>query len=516
MKHLAKIPGIRLPAMLLALLLALLVPYGGAHAQEHPAFSPQELERTLAPIALYPDPLLSQILMAATYPLEVVEAARWSRSHANLAGEDAVRAAANESWDPSVKSLLAFPHVLARMDENLQWLQTLGDAFLGQEPQVMDTVQTLRRRAQAAGNLYSDERQRVIDSGSLLVVQPVNPQIIYVPYYDPRVVYGPWWWPQAAPVYWRQFPGYYAWPGLASGFFWGPSVRISVNYFFGGFDWHRRHVQVVQNNYYYGAAANPRTNAYNGNRPPGAWQHDPVHRRGVAYRGPVPVQPLAAASPAPESARHIDREDARRQDGQRAQAYPAASRNGDASRPVVPAVFQQDRQANTPPATRQVVTPPAPSSRQDEPRGDWRRGRIEQVREVPAQPAVIRVATAQENAGADPRAEWRDPSKRADRGDRSLQADSRQAESRPAAPRADAAPQAQKERGSAASHHASAPSTPQATRQSTPQSAPQTAPQPTPHAPPQGDSPGHPGRSHEAKSKQEPAASATGRQEAHR
>ena len=190
-------------AMLLALMLALLVPQGGAFAQDRPAFSQAQLEQMLAPIALYPDPLLSQILMASTYPLEVVEAARWSRSHANLSGEDAVRAAVNENWDPSVKSLLAFPHVLARMDEDLQWLQTLGDAFLAQESQVMDAVQNLRRRAQVAGNLRSDERQRIVETGPILVVQPADPQIIHVPYYDPRVVYGPWWWPHYSPVYWR-------------------------------------------------------------------------------------------------------------------------------------------------------------------------------------------------------------------------------------------------------------------------------------------------------------------------
>ncbi len=170
-------------AMLLAFMAALLVlvPHGSASAQDRPAFSQGHLEQTLAPIALYPDALLSQILMASTYPLEVVEAARWSRAHANSSGEDAVRVAGNEDWDPSVKSLLAFPHVLARMDEDLQWLQTLGDAFLDQEPQVMDAVQNLRRRAQLAGNLRSDERQHVLATGPLLVVQPANPQIIMCP-----------------------------------------------------------------------------------------------------------------------------------------------------------------------------------------------------------------------------------------------------------------------------------------------------------------------------------------------
>src|SRR5450759_340250 len=142
-------------ASLLALTLALVIAHGVARAQDRPLTPQPQLDQMLAPIALYPDALLSQILMAATYPLEVVEAARWSRSHPNFAGDDAVRAAERENWDPSVISLLAFPQVLARMDENLEWTQALGDAFLDQESQVMDTVQDLRRRAQAAGNLRS-------------------------------------------------------------------------------------------------------------------------------------------------------------------------------------------------------------------------------------------------------------------------------------------------------------------------------------------------------------------------
>ena len=497
MKYLAKNLSVRLPAMLLALVLALLVAQGSAHAQERAAFSQPELERTLAPIALYPDPLLSQILMASTYPLEVVEAARWSRNHANLAGEDAVRAAGNESWDPSVKSLLAFPQVLARMDENLQWLQTLGDAFLGQEPQVMDTVQNLRRRAQAAGNLRSDERQRIVETGPLLAVQPADPQIIYVPYYDPRVVYGPWWWPNHTPVYWRPFPGYYAWPGLASGFFRGPSIRISASYFFGGFDWPRRHVKVVQQNFYYGAAPYQRTGVISGDRPPGTWQHDPVHRRGVAYRGADSGQRVAAANTAPQPARHAGREDARRQDGQRAQTYPVTNRGGDADRRLLPASIQANEPAKVQAAIRQVAQPSPPSSRQGDPHGDLRRGAVEQVKGLPVQVAIVRVAASQAHAGTDPRAERRDPFRSPDRGDRSPPV-----ESRPVAPRADAVPQTQ--RRNAATLHTPAQSTQQSTAQ------------PAPHAPPHGDRNGRPAKSHDGKSVQEPGPTPAGRQEAHR
>lgn len=157
------------------------------------SFSQPELDRMLAPVALYPDPLLSQVLMAATYPADLVEAARWSRANPQFAGDDAVRAADEYDWDPSVKSLLAFPQLLQRMDEDLQWTRSLGEAFLAQEPHVMDTVQQLRRRAHAAGHLRSDERLLVQPQGQTIAISPVQPQLLYVPYYDPLVVYGPWW-----------------------------------------------------------------------------------------------------------------------------------------------------------------------------------------------------------------------------------------------------------------------------------------------------------------------------------
>ena len=260
---------------------------GGAQAQTAYGFSQQELDQMLAPIALYPDALLSQILMAATYPMEVVEAARWSRDRPDLSGEDAVLAAELEDWDPSVISLVAFPQVLQRMRENLQWTQALGDAFLGQQSQVLDTVQALRRKAQAAGTLRSDDRLRVLESGPSLLLQPVDSRLIHVPYYDPQVVYGPWWWPAYPPVYLRPWPGYYARPAYLGGIYWGPSIGISARYFVGAIDWRQRQVRVAQvNNTYYNDVApvrqphaDPKVSAYR----PGAWQHDPDHRGGLGY-----------------------------------------------------------------------------------------------------------------------------------------------------------------------------------------------------------------------------------------
>lgn len=254
-------------------------PPADAPIQAQPAFSQQELDQMLAPIALYPDPLLSQILMASTYPLEVVEAARWSRANPYLKGDDAVRTVQQRDWDPSVKSLVAFPQILQMMDEKLDWTERLGDAFLAQEAQIMDTVQSLRRKAYAAGNLSSNNQIRVDAEGQTIAVEPANPDIVYVPYYDPTVVYGPWWWDDYPPVFWAPWPGYY----YESGFAWGIGIIITTGFFFGDCDWHHHRVNVVNVNNYYIVHndRHPRRDVY---RAPGVWHHDPDHRRGVPYR----------------------------------------------------------------------------------------------------------------------------------------------------------------------------------------------------------------------------------------
>src|SRR5271169_8007 len=264
-----------------------------------PSFSQQELDQMLAPIALYPDPLLSQILMASTYPLEVVEAARWSRANPNLRGDDAVRAIQQRDWDPSVKSLVAFPRILQMMDEKLDWTERLGDAFLAQETQVMGTVQNLRQRAYAAGNLRSNDQVQVEQEGQNIVVEPASPEIVYVPYYDPTVVYGAWWWPGYPPFYWAPWPGYF----VESGFAWGIGITISTGFFFGDFDWNHRRVNVVNvNNYYYNRnGQDRRNNMRNVNTSPGAWQHDPDHRRGVPYRDATLRKQYGRTSASPES-----------------------------------------------------------------------------------------------------------------------------------------------------------------------------------------------------------------------
>ncbi len=272
-------------------LLVLLVSASVAFAQTPPAprnaaATQQELDQMLAPIALYPDSLLSQIFMASTYPLEVVEAARWSRANPGLSGQQAVDAAAERDWDASVKSLAAFPQVLAMMDQRLEWTARLGDVFIAQEPQVMETVQNLRQKAYEAGNLRSTEQAYVVQQGGAYAIEPASPEVVYVPYYDPRVAYGSWWWPAYPPVYWAPWPGYYVYPGFA--FAWGTGVIVRSGFFFGGCDWRARHVTVVNVTNITNVTVNRQVVV---NRPgpgrngqPVVWQHDPGHRRGVPYR----------------------------------------------------------------------------------------------------------------------------------------------------------------------------------------------------------------------------------------
>jgi hypothetical protein len=275
------------------LCLALVLPAQGAFAQERPvqerpaqdrpAFPQEQLDQMLAPIALHPDPLLSQILMAATYPLEVVQAARWSRANPGLKGEAAVKAVESKDWDPSVKSLVAFPEILAMMNEHLEWTEHLGEAFLAQQAQVMDTIQGLRRRAEEAGNLEPNERRAVRRDDEHIIIDPPEPGVVYVPYYDPRIVYGPWWWPAYPPVYWGPPLGYYA--GWGPGFWWGGGVFVSSGFFFGAFSWPHRHVTIVHFNHHRALFA--RRGYVVTARGPVVWRHDIYHRRGVPYRQAV-------------------------------------------------------------------------------------------------------------------------------------------------------------------------------------------------------------------------------------
>ncbi len=206
------------------------------------AFSREQLEQILAPIALYPDDLIVQILMASTYPIEVVQADRWVKKNKDLKGDALTEALEKEDWDPSVKSLVNFPQVLSMMSEKLDWTQKLGDAFLGQEKDVMDTVQVLRKRAKDAGNLNTTQEQKVVVEKETIIIQPANPEVVYVPTYNPTVVYGAWPYPSYPPYYYYP-PGYVPGAALFS-FGVGLAVGAAWGYAWGGANWHGGDVNI--------------------------------------------------------------------------------------------------------------------------------------------------------------------------------------------------------------------------------------------------------------------------------
>ena len=244
-----------------------------------PDFSRAELDQMLAPVALYPDTVLSHVLIAATYPLEVVQAARWASANSKLSAESAVAAVENENWDPSVKALVAFPQILQRMSDDLDWTQRVGDAFLADEAEVMTVIQDLRQKAYASGSLDKMEHVKVQREEKIIVIEPAVERVVYVPYYDTRVVYGDWWWSDYPPVYWHH-PRHHVFVG---GFYWGPRVYVAPSFFFSSFHWHNRRVVVIDYHHHH----HPRFYSgrhiahYHGAR---HWHHNPVHRRGVVYR----------------------------------------------------------------------------------------------------------------------------------------------------------------------------------------------------------------------------------------
>lgn len=247
-------------------------------------FKPEELDQLLAPIALYPDSLLSQILMASTYPLEIVEAARWAKQDKDLKGDALTAALEKKEWDPSVKSLVNFPDVLAKMSENLVWTQKLGDAFLAQQKEVMDTVQKLRKKAEEAGNLKTTKEQKVVVEKEIIVIESASPQVIYVPTYNPVVVYGPWWYPAYPPPP----PFFPPPPGMFIGFEMGFAAGAAWGYAWGGCNWGRGDIDIDINRNTTINNKIDRSKHVNkvqgGEGGKGKWQHDSSHRKGIAYR----------------------------------------------------------------------------------------------------------------------------------------------------------------------------------------------------------------------------------------
>ena len=262
-----------------------------------PSFTPEQLDQMLAPIALYPDAVLAQTLMAASYPLEVVEAARWSKANPTLKGDAAVTAVKDKSWDVSVKSLVAFPQILVQLSDHLDWMQKVGDAMIAQEQDVADSIQRLRAKAADAGNLQSGQEQTVTSQGSgtdrTIVIAPANPEVVYVPAYNPTTVYGAWPYPAYPPTYYPPPPGYGYGSALLRGLMFGVGIA-AAGAIFGGWNWGRGNSYVNVN---VNRAVNIDRNFNVNNINNGRWQHDSIHRKGVAYRDPGTRQRFNQARP---------------------------------------------------------------------------------------------------------------------------------------------------------------------------------------------------------------------------
>ncbi|MFZ3320903.1 MAG: DUF3300 domain-containing protein [Usitatibacter sp.] len=254
-------------------------PPAAASADAAKTFSQQELDELMAPIALYPDALMAQILMASTYPLQVVEAARWSKANPGVKDKALEDAMEKQAWDPSVKALTAVPQVLTMMNEKIDWTQKLGDAFLAQQADLLKTAQTLRKKAEDAGNLKSSENLKVTketeQNVQVIKIEQPNPEVVYVPTYNPATIYGPWWYPVPPPYYYYP-PGYAYGSGLAfaTGVFVGAAI-------WGNCNWGGNNVNINVNKY----NNFNKSNINNGN-----WNHNAQNRGGVSYRDNATAQ----------------------------------------------------------------------------------------------------------------------------------------------------------------------------------------------------------------------------------
>ncbi|MBU8976965.1 DUF3300 domain-containing protein [Lysobacter sp. MMG2] len=276
-------------------------PTAPATAPAERVFGQEELDQMVAPIALYPDSLLTQVLMAATYPGNVADAVAWSKANPDAKGDEAVKQVAAQPWDPSVQSLVAFPQVMATLGQDPGWVQRLGDAFLAQPGDVMDAVQRLRRAAQAAGNLQSSEQQKITvvpaqaapapapapsdggappppaSSETIIQIEPANPEVVYVPSYNPTTVYGAWPYPSYPPAYYPPSPAWYPGSAIVAGLAFGTGVAVA-DALWGDWDWHGGDVDIDVNRY----------NNINVNRQIDAnrntWRHDSNFRGDVPYR----------------------------------------------------------------------------------------------------------------------------------------------------------------------------------------------------------------------------------------
>lgn len=285
---------------------------------DKPPLTTEQLDQLVAPIALYPDDLLSQIFMASTYPLEIVQADRWVKANTSLKGDALDAALAKQPWDASVKSLVGFPDVLAMMSDKLDITTQLGDAFISQQKDVMAAVQRLRAKAQAAGNLQSNQQQTVTvqaaPAGSTttqtIIIQPANPQVVYVPTYNPTVVYGAWPYPAYPPAPYYP-PGYVAGTAILS---FGVGVAVGAiwnNNSWGHCNWNNGSININNNinvNRNFNNTNINNTNINNINRNNAnfngggqQWQHNPQHRQGVPYNNKAAANQFGGVSRADAS-----------------------------------------------------------------------------------------------------------------------------------------------------------------------------------------------------------------------
>jgi len=278
-----------------------------APAPQQKLYKNEELDQMMAPVALYPDSLLSQLLMASTYPSDVAEAVKWSAAHKDSKGDAAVKMVENEEWDPSVKSLVAFPQVLDQLGKQPDWVQKTGDAFLAQPEDVMASIQRLRQKAQKAGTLKSNEQQKVVTkevpveapaqttttqpattttNTTVIEIQPSNPETVYVPAYNPTTAYGAWSYPSYPPPYWPPspyyYPGYYPGAAFASGIMFGIGVA-AIGSCWGGFGWGHGDVDINVNKYNNINRNNQISNSGNRGNGNQKWSHNANNRRGTPY-----------------------------------------------------------------------------------------------------------------------------------------------------------------------------------------------------------------------------------------
>jgi len=276
-------------------------------ASRAPEISQEALDGLLAPIALYPDALLAQVLMATTYPMDVIEAARWQQEHPDLDEQALQEELDSFDWDPSVKSLVAVPQVLQYMNDSPRWMWDLGNAVMDDQQRVMESVQMLRQKAHANGSLMTNDKQTVsVDTAyrdEYITITPASPRVVYVPVYDPYVVYGPWWWP-SRPYYWG--PPY----GMAfsAGYYWGSYYYPSMA-FWGGFNWGIGVMTINRPIYVRHYRRAPSSIG-----PNNAWRRPPNHHRpsygrgssmrsSPSYSSPGRVQRSSATSPRASSDR---------------------------------------------------------------------------------------------------------------------------------------------------------------------------------------------------------------------